>query len=162
MALSTYNEGEREGSFFQSVRWRKASQAGLIVGLILFLVNRGIPWLGSGAINPGVLGREITSGHEPTFLTFLSAFGLHMSICIIYAWIIAAIVHGFRPVIAGIMGGVVGLVLYFISAAIAGMISEIPAEQREVPALIFHIAFGIIVAEAYKGLARRSPPAPVL
>jgi hypothetical protein len=162
MATSTYSSSDSESSLLRSVRWRKASQAGLIVGLIGFLLNRGIPWIGSGAINPAIMGREYAPGQSPTPLMFLAVFGIHMLMSLLYGWIIAAIVHGFRPFVAGIVGGVVGLVLYFISAAIAGIISEIPAEQREWPALVLHIAFGIIAAETYKGLAKRRPPAPVL
>jgi hypothetical protein len=162
MATITCRDTETGPSLIRSIRWRRASQAGLIVGLIVFLLSRGIPWIGSGAIDPAIMGREVAPGHEPTALMFLEVFGIHMAISLIYAWIVAAIAHGFRPLIAGTVGGVVGLVLYFISAAIAGIISETAASQREWPALVSHIAFGIIVAEAYKGLAKRRPAAPVL
>jgi len=159
MALTT--EARTSSNFFHAIRWRKATQAGFIVGLILFLLNRGIPWVGSGAINPAIMGREIDPGHEATPMFFLGVLCLHMVVSIIYAWIISAIVHGFRPMIAGIIGGVVGLVLYFISAAVSGILSELPAGQHEWPSLVLHIAFGIIVAETYKGLAKRRP-APIL
>jgi hypothetical protein len=158
----TATDTENNSSFFHGIRWRKATQAGWIVGLVLFLLNRGIPWIGSGAINPSIMGREVDPGHEVTTMFFLGVLCLHMIVSIIYAWIVSAIVHGFRPMIAGAVGGVVGLVLYFISAAISNILSEAPAGQREWPSLVLHIAFGIIVAEAYKGLAKRRPAAEIM
>jgi hypothetical protein len=71
-------------------------------------------------------------------------------------------VHGFRPFAAGAVGAVVGLVLYFISYAISGMLMEIPANQREWPSLAIHIIFGIVCAEVYKGMARRHRSVPLM
>src|SRR3546814_3442607 len=45
-------------SLVYAVRWKRALQAGLIVGAILFLLSRGIPWVGSGAIDPAVMRSE--------------------------------------------------------------------------------------------------------
>jgi hypothetical protein len=160
MAATLLDGGDADSTFIHSIRWRKATQAGFIVGLIVFLLNRGIPWIGSGMINPAIMGREVNAGQEATPMLFFGVLCLHLIVAIIYGWIISAIVHGFRPMVAGVVGGVIGLILYFISAAISGIISD--SAQREWPSLILHIAFGIIVAETYKGLARRRPRAPVL
>jgi hypothetical protein len=149
--------GRNNSSLVQAVRWKRALQAGLIVGAIMFLLNRGIPWVGSGAINPAVMGREVAPGAEATPMFFFGVMSLHFIVAAIYALIIAPIVHGFKPWIAGMVGAVVGLVLYFISYASAGMVMDVPATQREWPSLAIHIIFGIICAETYKGMVRRRP-----
>jgi len=87
---------------------------------------------------------------------------LHFSVSVLYALIIAPIVHGFRTWVAGAVGGVVGLVLYFINYAIAGMILDLSGAEREWPSIVLHIIFGVVCAEAYKGFVRRRPLAPLM
>ncbi len=96
MASTTYSFGREDASFLNSVRWGPAIQAGLIVGAITFLLSRGIPWVGSGAINPAVMGREIAPGKGPSGVFFLSLMGLHFFLGVVYALIIVPIVHGFK------------------------------------------------------------------
>jgi hypothetical protein len=86
---------------------------------------------------------------------------LHFIVAALYGLIIAPIVHGFRPLAAGAVGAFVGLVLYFISYALSGMLMEIPSSQREWPSLAIHIIFSIVCAEVYKGMARRHRSIPV-
>lgn len=163
MASSTYRfeQGHHSG-LLHAVRWKRALQAGLIVGAILFLLSRGIPWVGSGAIDPAVMGRDVSPGREATPLFFFGVMSLHFIVAALYGLIIAPIVHGFRPFVAGMVGAVVGLVLYFISYAISGMIMEASATQREWPPLILHVIFGIVCAETYKGMVRRRRDVPLL
>ncbi|MGZ8900192.1 MAG: hypothetical protein ACXW3Z_08860, partial [Limisphaerales bacterium] len=80
----------------------------------------------------------------------------------LYGLIIAPIVHGFKPWVAGAVGAVVGLVLYFISYAVAGMLMEIPANQSEWPSFSIHLIFSIVCAETYKGMVRHRNSAPEL
>jgi len=162
MATSTYAADRNHSGLLHSVLWSRALQAGLIVGAIMFLLPRGIPWIGSGAIDPAVMGREISPGSEAAPMFFFGVMSIHLLAAAFYGIIIAPIVHGFRPFAAGAVGAVVGLVLYFISYAIAGMVMESPASQSEWPSLVMHIAFGIICAETYKGMVRRGRPAPLL
>lgn len=162
MATSAYSLDRNHSGLMHSVRWKRALQAGLIVGAIMFLLTRGIPWIGSGAINPAVMGREVSPGAEATPMFFFGVMSLHFIVAALYGLIIAPIVHGFRPWVAGAVGAVVGLVLYFISYALAGMLMEIPPNQREWPSFAIHIIFGIVCAETYKGMVRRRSPAPVL
>ena len=162
MATTTYSMDRSHLGLLNSVRWKRALQAGLIVGAIMFLLTRGIPWVGSGAINPAVMGREIAPGEAATPMFFFGVMSLHFIVAALYGLIIASIVHGFKPWAAGAVGAVVGLVLYFISYAIAGMMMEVLASQREWPSLIIHIIFGIVCAETYKGMVRRRRVAPVL
>ena len=162
MATSTYSIGRDPSSFWGSIRWNRAIQAGLIVGAILFLLTRGIPWVGSGAINPAIMGREVAPGREATPMFFFSIMALHFLVSVLYGLIIAPIVHGFRPWMAGLIGAVVGLVLYFISYAVAGMLIESAMTQREWTPIILHLTFGLFCAETYKGMVRRRPAAPLM
>lgn len=155
MPTTTYNEGRSEPTFFRSVNWGKAAQAGLIVGAILYLVSRGIPWVGSSMIQPTIMGREMAPSAEATGSVFFGYLLLHLAISVIYALIIAPIVNGFKPVTAGLVGGLVGIILYFLNYAAFGLFFEGTPGQREWIAFAIHLAFGIITAETYKGLARR-------
>jgi hypothetical protein len=92
----------------------------------------------------------------------MSIMALHYLVSVLYGLILAPIVHGFRNWVAGMVGGIVGLVLYFINYAIAGMLMDLTGTQREWPSLVLHIVFGIVFAEAYKGFVRRRPVAPLL
>lgn len=149
-------------SLLAAVRWKRAIQVGLGVGAIMFLLTRGIPWVGSGAIDPAIMGREISPGEEATPMFSFSVAGLHLIVSVLYALIIAPIVHGFRPFLAGAVGAVIGLVLYFINYALAGMMMEEAITQREWPAIALHVIFGIVAAEAYKGFVRQERPAAPL
>jgi hypothetical protein len=128
----------------------------------MFLLSRGIPWVGSGAIDPAVMGREVASGREATPIFFFGVMAVHFLVSMLYGLIISPIVHGFRPWIAGAVGGVVGLVLYFISYALSGMVMEPTTAQTEWQPLAIHVIFGVICAETYKGMVRRRPLAPVM
>jgi hypothetical protein len=162
MATTTYSFRRGDSTFFSTIRWNRAFQAGLIVGAVTFLLSRGIPWVGSGAIDPAIMGRDIAPGNSPSPLFFLSVMALHFLVSIAYALILAPIVHGFRSWVAGLVGGVVGLVLYFMNYAISGMLMAIDPNQREWPSIALHIIFGIVFAEAYKGFVRRRPVAPLM
>jgi hypothetical protein len=162
MATTTYSLDGPGTSLVRAVRWDRALQAGLIVGAIMFLFTRGIPWFGSGMIDPAVMGREVSPGKEATPMFFFGVMSIHFLVAGAYGLIIAPIVHGFRPWVAGAVGAVVGLVLYFISYAVAGMVMEAPAALREWPSLVIHVIFGVICAETYKGMVRRRREVPLM
>lgn len=161
MATTTVRHGGGGGepSFFGSVRWGKAAQAGLIVGAILYLVSRGMPWTGSGVINPTIMGREIPPSQEATPVFFFGFLILHLLVSVVYGLILAPTVHGFRPMVAGFVGGLVGLILYFLNYAAFNLFFDSAAFQREWIAAAMHLAFGIITAETYKGMTRTRPVA---
>jgi hypothetical protein len=162
MASTIYSLRRGDPEFFKTIQWSRAVQAGLIVGAITFLLSRGIPWVGSGAVDPAIMGRDVSPGNSPSPLFFISVMGLHFLAAVVYALILAPIVHGFKSWTAGAVGALVGLVLYFISYALAGMLVDSATNQREWPSIVLHIIFGILTAEAYKGFVRRRPPAPLL
>lgn len=162
MASTTLTETRSEPSLWRSIRWSNGAAAGLIVGLILFFVSKGNPWTGSGLIDPSVMGLEVAPGREATPGFFFGTMALHLALAAIYGVVISAIAHSFRPMVAGMVGGLIGLVLYFVDSAVftAMFSNEVP--QSELAAVVHHIAFGIITAEAYKGMARRRQPAPLM
>ena len=155
MPTTTASESRGESTFFRSVNWGKAAQAGLIVGGILYLISRGIPWVGSGMIQPTIMGREMASSDEATAGVFFGYLVAHLLISVVYALILAPIVNGFKPMTAGLVGGLVGVILYFLNYAAFGLFFEGAAQQREWAAFLLHLAFGIITAETYKGLTKR-------
>jgi hypothetical protein len=106
------------------------------------------------------MGREIGGDRTPSGGFFLGMLGMHFLVAVIYGMIIAPIVHGFRPWVAGLVGAVVGLVLYFINYAIAGMMLDV-SSQPEWPSIVHHVVFGLVFAETYKGMVRRRAPAEV-
>lgn len=162
MATTTYDLNHPASGFVRAIRWDRALQAGLIVGAIMFLLSRGIPWVGSGAIDPAIMGREVASGKEATPMFFFGVMSIHFLVAAAYGLIIAPIVHGFRPFLAGAVGAVVGLVLYFISYAVSGMVMETAAPLREWPSIAMHVIFGIVCAETYKGMVRRRRDVPLM
>ena len=161
MATTTFKESNGEPTFFRSVDWAKAAQAGLIVGVILYLVSRGIPWVGSGMIHPNIMGREVAPSQEGTPMLSLGFLVIHLLVSMLYALIIAPIVNGLRPMVAGLAGGVVGLILYFLNYAVFGFLFEDAPGQGEWIVVILHLAFGVIVAETYKGMSRMREELPV-
>jgi hypothetical protein len=162
MASTTFSEMRSEPSLWRSIRWSSGAMAGLIVGSILFFVSRGIPWVGSGVIDPSIMGLEVAPGTEATPSLFFGVLAAHMGISALYGVLIAAIAHSFRPMVAGFVGGLIGLVLYFVDYALFAALFSNEIPQREIAAVITHIAFGIITAETYKGMVRRRRPAPLL
>lgn len=157
MASRTLHQGS-DASFLYTVKWKRAIQAGLLVGATLFLLSRGIPWVGSGAVNPAVMGRQLTPGEAPGGGLFMGAFILHLLLSMLYAVIIAPIVNSFRPVIAGMVGALVGVVLYFMSYAVTGMLTDPGTGGSEGQAFIIHVLFALFTAEAYKGFGPKTTP----
>ena len=163
MAGTTMTETRYGPSLWRSIRWSSGAMAGFIVGSVLFFVSNGMfPWGTSGAINPAIMGLVVAPGAEATPSLFFGVLGMHLVLSVAYGLLIAAVAHSFRPILAGVVGGLIGLVLYFVDYALfaAMFSSEIP--QREVAAVLTHIAFGLITAETYKGMVRRRQPAPLL
>jgi hypothetical protein len=138
------------------VRWPIAVMAGLLVGTIFFLFSRGLPWASSGFVSPTLMGREIKPPEEVSWSLSVVVILLHMGLSVLYALMIAPAVNWIRGVPALFMGGLIGLILYGVNFGLFASVLSNFAEQREIPALITHLAFGMVAAGAYKGMARRS------
>jgi hypothetical protein len=161
--MAILNTGETSfPTYMRSIRWRDGAVAGLMMGTVLFFLTRGIPWVGSGAIDPAIMGREVAPGQEPSAGFFFEILGMHLFLATVYGMLIGLIVNPFRPVIAGSIGALVGLVLYFLDMAIFAAMFGQSASLSEWPSLLMHIVFGITAAEVYKGMTRRLWTAPVM
>jgi tetrahydromethanopterin S-methyltransferase subunit G len=158
MANTTMAESRHEISFWRSIGWSSGALAGLITGSILFFVSHGLPWGGSGAVNPTVMGLKIAPGAAANPSFFFGSLAIHMGISVLYGMLIGAIAHSFKHWVAGIVGMVVGLVLYFVDSALFAAFFSMDIPQRESAALLHHVAFGLI----YKGMVRRHQPAPLM
>ncbi|MGV3773263.1 MAG: hypothetical protein ACO1QB_10210 [Verrucomicrobiales bacterium] len=137
------------------VKWGKAALAGLITGLILLFANRGLPWTSSGIILPNVMGRNVLPGNADGNTMWLGIAFAHLAVSAIYGLIIGAIVFKLRPIPAAFAGGVIGLILYFVNLALFSVIVPDARQQSELSPVIMHLAFGIICAGCYKGVAKR-------
>ena len=87
-----------------------------------------------------------------------SVIVIHLGLSLIYGIIVSLLVINVREMRAVLVGGVVGLVLYCLNFGIVSLF--IPAlKGHEIPVVVTHLVFGLIVAGAYRGLLRRRVPA---
>lgn len=137
------------------LQWFPAIATGLIAGIILLVLPHASPWEGLTLFSPAILGRVVpTSWAMPVF----SVIVIHLGLSLIYGLIISLTVTHIRELLAVMLGGVVGLVLYCINFAIVSM--WIPGlKGNEVSVVVTHLVFGLIAAGAYRGLLRRKVPA---
>jgi len=140
-------EPESEGHF----QWGAAWGAGLIPGALLLLAPRGSPWAGISFFSHVIMGRP----SPPGFTIALPMLCIvHLLIAEVYGLIISASVTKMTQGRAVLMGGVVGLILYFANLAIVSL--AWPAWRGNEIAVVFtHIVFGLIAGGAYRGLLRR-------
>src|SRR5207247_10680195 len=125
------------------LRLDKALLAGLSVGLIFFVVSRGIPWF-SAEIPDAAMGRPLFSG-IPEEGDFLKTVAVHFLLVLIYALMIAAIVFPMNPLAAVLTGGVVGLGLYALNFIGFRFLMGYPAGY-EVAVALTHVAFSLATA----------------
>ncbi len=132
-----------------------AVAAGLIAGVILLIVPHASPWEGLTAFMPAILGRIVpaTSG-----VSQLGAIALHLTLSLIYGFIISLTVVNIRELRAVALGGIVGLALYVANYGVVAM--WMPSMKgNEISVLVTHVVFGLIAAGVYRGLLRRRVPA---
>lgn len=137
------------------LQWFPAIAAGLIAGIILLVLPHASPWEGLTLFSPAILGRVIpASWAMPVF----SVVVIHLGLSLIYGLIISLAVTHIRELRAVLLGGVIGLALYFINLAVVSMwITAL--KGNEVSVIVTHLVFGLIAAGAYRGLLRRKVPA---
>ncbi len=137
------------------VQWITGLKAAVVIGLLFWLVTRGIPWAPSGLVSPTVMGREIKPPGAVDFGGAGLATAMHLLCAIIYGLIMMPLIHRFQYSNAWLIGAALGAILYLINLAAFTLIGGGAPYSRELPALITHLAFGIIFTGAYKGLVKR-------
>ena len=137
------------------VQWWTGIKAALAMAALFWLVTRGIPWAGSGAVSPTVMGREIKYPGSLDSNLSMTAILLHFVSAVAYASIMMPLIHRFRYGSAALIGAAMGLILYLLNLAIFTIIGGGAPYSRELPVLITHLAFGLIFTGVYKGLVKR-------
>lgn len=137
------------------VQWITGLKAALAIGLIFWLVARGIPWAPSGLVSPTVMGREIKPPGAIDFSAAGLASALHLLCAVIYGFIMMPMIHRFHYSNAWLIGGALGIILYLANLAAFALIGGGAPYSRELPVFVTHLAFGIIFTGAYKGLVKR-------
>lgn len=137
------------------VQWATGLKAAVAIGIIFWLVTRGIPWATSGLVSPTVMGREIKSPEAINFGAASLASALHLLSAVIYGFIMMPVIHRFPYSNAWLIGAALGILLYLINLAAFTLFAGGAPYSRELPVFITHLAFGIIFTGAYKGLVKR-------
>lgn len=137
------------------VQWATGLKAAVAIGIIFWLVTRGIPWATSGLVSPTVMGREIKSPEAIDFGAAGLASALHLLCAVIYGFIMMPLIHRFPYSNAWLVGGALGILLYLINLAAFTIFAGGAPYSRELPVFVTHLAFGIIFTGAYKGLVKR-------
>ena len=136
-------------------QWWTGIKAALAIGVLLWLVSRGIPWAASGVVSPTVMGRELKyPGSIDTNLT-ITAIVLHFVSAVVYAAIMIPLIHRFRYGSAALVGAAMGVILYLLNLAIFTIVGGGAPYSRELPVFVTHLAFGLIFTGLYKGLVKR-------
>lgn len=151
---------EVRGQFLQAgrpVRWKYVLYAGLIAGGLFLVFAKGSPWT-SGDMRPTIIGRDLQPrAATPGNLSWLVAC-LHILFSVVYALAVVPIIHRLRTAPAALVGGLLGAVLYLLNYFLfTNFFPRVPG-QSESAAALTHIAFGLVVAAVYKGMAARSRP----
>ena len=136
------------------LQWGAALGAGLLAGLVLLVAPRGSPWASLTFFTPMVMGRRLTAS---MMLPLPVLWVIHLAVGVLYGLIISAAVSRLTSYRAILIGGFIGLLLYFANW---GIVSACWPGWRtdEVPVIFTHVVFGLLCAGAYRGLLRRRQP----
>ncbi len=140
--------------------WAAAGWAGIIAGTAFLLIETAlITMFGSVTQTDAIrqiaaisLGQSILPSTTFTALVFLSAMAVHLPLSLLYARIIAALVHGRSVPIALAIGAVFGVALYGVNYYAFTRLFPWFALARGWVTLTSHISFGILAAGIYAQL----------
>ena len=147
--------------------WGASGWAGLVAGAAFILLQTfaGTVFGGGGKteavrrLASVALGESVLAGGEQyTAIVFLAAAAVHIPLSLIYARVLAAIIHGMPMARALGVGALFGAGLYFLNYHVISGIFPWFVSARGAAALIAHLAFGLLAAGIYTGLTRPEPP----
>lgn len=150
--------------------WKAGVYAGLIAGVVFLILEivlvplfmGGSPWGPPRMIAAIVMGRDVL----PPPATFdvgivLAAMVVHFALSTVFGLILAGLISLFNldssAGLTFVVGAVFGLLLYYIN--FYGMTAFFPwfADARNWLSLMLHVVFGVVAAESYFGLEKRTP-----
>jgi len=133
--------------------WKNAAKIGFFVGCIFLFVTAGNPWGFSAMIVPMVMGREIfapTTHHFSSGLIFV-----HLGLATVFGLLMAPVLQRLRILGALLVSVPFGLLFYAINFVLFKVAFPIHQESGgEAGVLVTNLAFALIVAATYRGLAR--------
>jgi uncharacterized membrane protein YagU involved in acid resistance len=140
---------------------RAAGLAGINAGLIFVMLEMILmprflgdsPWMPPRMIAAIVMGQDVLSAATFDSSVFLVALVVHLILSLIYAVILAAVVHQLDLGMSLLVGAIFGLVLYFVNFYAFTVLFPWFATARNWVSIVSHLAFGIAAAWTYKGLA---------
>lgn len=144
--------------------WGAAGWAGLAAGAAFVLLQTfsGLVF-GEGGSSEAVrrlasvaLGESVLSVETPfTGLIFFAAAIVHTPLSLIYARVLAAMIHKLRMATALAVGAAFGAALYFLNYYVVSDFFPWFISARGAEALVSHLVFGLLAAGVYKRLTRR-------
>lgn len=142
----------------EGLDWGAAGWAGLVGGAAFLLLQTIVlAAFGGGGWSYAVrlpasiaLGETVVSGGEaPATIVFLAAAAVHLQLSMIYARVLAGIIHGLRPGKALVVGGLFGATLYLVNYHALSSFFPWFAAARGPSSVAAHLAFGVIAAWVY-------------
>jgi uncharacterized membrane protein YagU involved in acid resistance len=147
---------------------KAAASSGIIAGFFFALLMMSLIPLFTGqsawapvrmvaAIVMGEHALESATAASDTSLAIVALF-VHFALAILYAVILSYLIYRLETTRALVVGALFGLVLYAINFyAFTGLFAWFAAGRNWV-SIVAHVVFGLMLAYAYKQLARRDMP----
>jgi len=143
--------------------WGASGWAGLAAGVAFIVLQTAISaGFGGGDRTDPVrllasiaLGESVVRGEAPASIVFLAAAAVHLQLSMIYAWLLAGMIHRGSPPRALVIGALFGVALYLLNYYAFAALFPWFASARGPAALAAHVAFGVSAAWIYKRLTLR-------
>jgi hypothetical protein len=142
----------------QLVDWRAAMIAGIISGLFAFFLHITLsaflldsPWVFLRITASLLLGKNVLPPPADfSWGFFLTAAGIHIVLGLIYASLIAVVIHQWGILISFLGGALIGLALYTINFYAFSMLFPWFYAFRSWAFLVVHVLFGAMAGSVYE------------
>lgn len=157
--MATATTTQRRG-----VDWSAAVWAGIIAGAVFLVLEMlmvpvfldGSPWGPPRMIAAMVMGGDVLPPPATFDFTILMvAMVVHFILSILFALVLALIVHRWTMGPAVLVGGAYGLALYLVNFYVLTAVFPWFANARNWVSIFAHIVFGAVAAWAYKAIEER-------
>jgi hypothetical protein len=144
----------------QIVVWKAALLAGLIGGVIALLSNilisswlLGSPWLFLRVIASTLLGTSVLPPPDSfTWTVFLFGLGIHLVLSMLFAGLIAAVVHQWGMLISFLGGALMGLAFYAITLYTITLLIPWFFPFRSWIFMLLYVLYGAFTGSIYEWL----------